>query len=133
MAYANALVKKWQYSRLFRLLANGCGRLAFALAEVVELGAADGTLALDFDFGDARRVEREYALDTLAVAHAADGEFRVDARAALADDDARIYLRAFLVAFHNARVHLHGVADVECRTVCLELFTFYFFDNRHIA
>ena len=66
------------------------------------------------------------------VAYAADGETRVDTRATLTDDDARINLRAFLVAFHNARMHLHGVADVECRTVCLELFTFYFFDNRHI-
>src|SRR5207249_9299876 len=50
------------------------GRLADALTQVVELGAAHIAGALDFDFLDEGRMRREDALDALAVADATHGE-----------------------------------------------------------
>ena len=50
------------------------GRLADAVAQVVQLGPADRAGALHLDLGDLRRVQREDALDALALHDAADRE-----------------------------------------------------------
>ena len=96
------------------------------LAQVGQLGAADGTFAFDFDLVDARRMDGKNALHTFAVADAADGEGFVQAATAAADDHARENLDAFLVAFDNFGVHAHGVADVKFRGVFAKLFRFNF-------
>src|SRR4051794_7504851 len=73
------------------LLATALGdarRLAGAPAQVIELGAADLAAAHDLDRGQARRVEREDALDALAVRDLAQREAGVDAGVAAGDADA---------------------------------------------
>ena len=85
-------------------LLHSRGTFAKAAAEVGELGAADITPAIDLHFVHARRVDRENALDGLAVADAADGEGRVQAVATAADDDAGEDLDALLVALDRKSV-----------------------------
>src|SRR5262249_49072480 len=87
--------------------------LADAIAEEVQLGAADDAGALDLDLGDPRRVERELALDPLPLHDAADGERLTQARAGAGDHHAVEYLDALFLAFENSRVHVHRVADGE--------------------
>src|SRR4051794_8238899 len=53
-------------------------RLAGAAAQVIELGAADAAAAHDLDRGEAGRIEREDALDPLAIRDLAQREARVD-------------------------------------------------------
>jgi hypothetical protein len=104
------------------LLANGGRFLAFAAAEVIELGAARFAFFFHFRLGDARRVHRENALDTFAVADAADGEGFVQAAAFAANHDAGENLHAFLVAFDDAGMDAHAVADIKLRQITLKLF-----------
>src|SRR5215468_10015758 len=54
------------------------GRLAGPAAQVIELGAPNGAPPHHLDCGDARRIERENALDALTVADLAQREVRVD-------------------------------------------------------
>ena len=61
------------------LLLGDAGRLAAQAAQVIELGAADLAAAHDLDRVDHRRVEREHALDALAVGNLADREVLVEA------------------------------------------------------
>ena len=70
------------------------GRLAATAAEIVELGATDLAAADDLDLGDVGRVDRENALDALAVGDLADSEALVDAGAGAANDDAFVGLQA---------------------------------------
>jgi len=79
----------------------------------VELGAADFAFVRDLDLGDTRSVQRENALDSLAVGNFTDGESGVDAAAALGDDETCEDLDALLAALNHPAMHLHGVADVE--------------------
>jgi len=72
-------------------------------------------------------VEREHAFDAFAVADAAHGESLIETAAALAHDNARENLDAFLVAFDDLGVHFHRVADGEFCVVFTKLFRFNFF------
>ncbi len=67
----------------------------------------------DDDLGNAGRVDGELAFDALALHDAADGEHLTRARTAPRDDHAGEDLNAFLVAFENAAVDVHGIADLE--------------------
>src|SRR5947209_18027684 len=107
---------------------RGCF-LALAGAKIVELRPPGPPFLLDFDFGNARRMNGEHALDTFAVGNPADGKGFVQAAAFAADDDAGKNLDAFLVPFHHASVHSNAVADLELRGVCLELFLLNSVDN----
>src|SRR6478609_4900965 len=98
---------------LVTLFLHGHGGLAAAIAEVVEAGAAHFGLLLDLDLLDVRRVDREHALDALAVADAADGEILVDAAALVGDDDAGENLDALLVTFTDLGVHTDAIANLE--------------------
>src|SRR6478609_10688098 len=98
---------------LVTLFLHGHGGLAAAVAEVVEAGAARLGLLLDLDLLDVGRVDREHALDALAVADAADGEVLVDAAAFVGDDDAGENLDALLVTFTDLGVDTDAVTDFE--------------------
>lgn len=89
------------------------------MAQEVQLGAANGPLALDFDFGDPRRVKREHPLDTLAVGNAADGEIGIQSKTLATDHDAGINLDTLFVAFDNACVNFDGVTDLEVSDILL--------------
>src|SRR5690606_9703904 len=67
-------------------------RLARAVAQVVQLGAAHVAAALDFDAGDLRRIQLERTFDGFARGDLADDERRVQATVALGDDDAFVGL-----------------------------------------
>src|SRR5262249_29218046 len=97
------------------------GRLADALAEVVQLRPPNLAGALHLDLGDLRRVQREDALDALALDDAADGEHLAHALVAHADDDALEDLHALLLALEDALVDLHLVADGELGDFLLDV------------
>src|SRR5690606_26833999 len=97
----------------FALLLDLGGALALALAQVVQLRAADLALGEDLDLVDHRAVDREGARDPDAEAELADGEGLADARAVAADDDALEDLDTRAGAFLNAHVHADGVAGTE--------------------
>src|SRR6185503_9065844 len=69
-------------------------RLAAAAAQVIELGAAHLAAAQHLDLGDVGRVDREYALDALAVGDLAHREALVEAAAGAGDDHALVGLQA---------------------------------------
>src|SRR5437899_2738338 len=89
------------------------GRLPAAVAQVIELGAADHAAALDLDGLDHRAHHREQPLDALAEADLAHGEALVDSLAAAGDADALIGLDALALAFLDLHVDAHGVARLE--------------------
>jgi len=80
--------------------------LANALAQVVQLGAADLAAAHHGDVGDVRRVEREHALDALAEGDLADRERGAELLAVLARD-----ADALVVLHPRAGALGHLVAD----------------------
>ena len=90
-------------------------RLAGAIAQVVELGAAHVALALHLDAGDQRRIGLERALDAFAARDLAHDERRVEAAIALGDHDALVGLHALALAFDDAHVDDDGVARREDR------------------
>ncbi|CAD5299137.1 hypothetical protein BOS5A_230890 [Bosea sp. EC-HK365B] len=91
------------------------GRLAAAIAQVIQLGAANLALADDLDRVEVRRIQREDALDALAIGNLADGEALVQPAAIAGDADALIGLNAAALAFLDLDVDLHGVAGLEMR------------------
>ena len=91
------------------------GRLAAAIAQIIELGAPDLAAPHDLDRIDHRRIDREDALDALAVGDLADGEALVEAAAVAGDADALIGLDAGALAFRDLDVDDDGVAGLEIR------------------
>src|SRR4029453_5708076 len=90
-------------------------RLAAQVAQVVELGAAHDALADDLDLPDARAVEREHALHTLAEGDFAHRERGVHAGVLAADAQALIDLQALAVAFLHLDVHAERIAGLKAR------------------
>src|SRR6185437_13871006 len=90
-------------------------RLARQIAQVVQLGAADVTAALDADVAVGGAVGLEHALHTFAVGHLADREGGVEAAVAARDHHALVGLDALAVAFDDLHLHDHGVARLEIR------------------
>jgi hypothetical protein len=133
VAERNLVLKRARHSqsRTIDLILNGRGRFTLAGAEVIEFGATNSTLALYFDLGDARRVDRENPLYTLAVGYTTNGEVLVDASALAANHNAGINLNALLVAFDNAGVDFDCVTDIEWLEVGLELFGFNILNYIH--
>src|SRR4051794_36623226 len=91
------------------------GRLAAAIAQVIELGAADLAAADHLDRIDHRRIEREDALDALAIRDLADREALLQAAAVASDAHALIGLDAGALALDHLDVDDHGVAGLELR------------------
>src|SRR5207253_1501723 len=85
-------------------------RLARALAQVVQLGAAHVAAALHFDGRDQRAVDLESALDAFAAADLAHDEAGVQAAVALGNDDAFVGLHALAAAFDDVDIDDHRVA-----------------------
>src|SRR5579875_412946 len=96
------------------------GRLAGALAQVIELGPAHVSAALHGYLLDARRVHEEHPFDADALENAPDRESLVDAGSGALDDHALIALRALLAPFLDLDEHLDGVANVHLRQVLLD-------------
>jgi len=74
-------------------------------------------------------VQRENALDTLAVGDSAHGECFIKSATFAANHYASEYLDSFLVPFHNASVNAHAVADGKLRRVASLLFFLDGIDN----
>src|SRR3981081_2836636 len=89
--------------------------LAAAAAQIIELGAAHLAAAHDLDRIDHRRIEREHALDALAVGNLAYREALVDAAAGARDAHTLIGLHARALALDHLDVDDHGVARSEIR------------------
>src|SRR5205814_6533788 len=90
------------------LLAHRGRFFAFASPQVMQFGAAGTAFFFHFHFRDAGRMQREHALDSLAVGNPADGEGFVQAAAFSSDDDAGENLNAFFVAFHHPSMDADG-------------------------
>src|SRR5215510_15873547 len=82
-------------------------RLAAASAQIIEFGAAHLAAAHDLDRVDHRRIEREHALDALAIRDLANREVLVEAGTSEADADALVGLDAALLALHHLDVDEH--------------------------
>src|SRR6185437_4838911 len=102
--------------RFRRRVARALGdarRLAGQAAQVIELGAPHLAAAHHLDRRDARRVEREDALDALAVRDLAQGEIRVDPGVLAPDAHALEGLDALALALDDLDADAHGVAGAE--------------------
>src|SRR5262249_43482691 len=95
------------------------GRLAAQAAQIIELGPADLAAADDFDRVDQRRIDREDALDALAIGDLADREAFLKAAAVAADADAFIGLDAFAGAFDHLDIDTNRVARAEIGNAAL--------------
>src|SRR6266436_2651970 len=100
---------------------RGCF-LTFAGTKIIQSGAANASLLLHLDLCNARRVQRENALDTFTVGDAAHGECFIQPAAFAPDDDSGEYLDSFLVSLHNPCMNADAVADLECVRVGFLLF-----------
>src|SRR4051812_28230432 len=111
-----------------RLLADA-SRFARAIAQVIELGAANLAFALHLDRGDERRVSLERALHALAGGNLAHDEGGVEAAVALCDHHALEGLHALSPALDPVDVHEHGVARLEIRDGLAEPLDFFLLDR----
>ena len=99
---------------LLELLFN-LGSLTHAATQIVQLGAANLTVAHNLELRDVRGVYREGFLDAYTVGNTADGNRLVNAGVLLGNDDAFDNLNRLAVAFLNFRVSLNGIADLVLR------------------
>ena len=107
------------------------GSLTHAATQIVQLGAANLTVAPNLELRDVRGVYREGLLDAYTVGNTADGNRLVNAGVLLGNDDAFENLNTLTVAFLDLRVYLYGIADLEFRQVALELLLGQYFDQIH--
>src|SRR5258708_15707516 len=128
----------------FGLIAGGwsafgdAGRLAAAIAQIIELGPAHRAAALDLDGFDHRREHREHTLDAFAEADLAHGEALLQPVTGAGDAHALIGLDALALAFLDADVDPHGVAWLEGRDLLAggdarRFGPFQFLDHVHVA
>jgi len=108
------------------LIFDSGSRFAFARTEIIQLGTANGTLALHLDLRNTGRVDWKNTLDTLTVGNSAHSEVFIDSSALAANHDAGINLDTLLVAFNNAGVDFNRIANIEGLEVGLELLGFDF-------
>jgi hypothetical protein len=113
------------------LIFDSCSGLAFARTEVVELGTANGTLALHLNLRNTGRVDRENALHTLTVRNTTNSEVFINPSSLAANYDTGVNLDTLLVAFHYAGVDFDCIADIEGLEVGLELLGFDFLYDGH--
>src|SRR5262249_33278305 len=105
-----------------RLLSDSACFLALARPQIIQFGATYPALFLYFNPGDARRVDREYPLNSLAVGDSANGKSFVQPAAFPSDDNSTENLNSFLIAFYDARVNVYGIAHAKLGLVLLLLF-----------
>ena len=97
------------------------GSLTNALAQVVQLGAANLTVTDDLDLLDGRSVDGEHLLDADAVGQTTNGEGLLDTAVLLGDNGTLEDLDTLTVTFLNLQVDLDGVTDGDGRNVSLLL------------
>src|ERR1019366_3338453 len=102
------------------LIADARG-LAGQVTQVEETRAPDDAAAHHVDLLDTRRVRQENALDADVEAHLAHREGATGPAPMPLDDDALEHLGALLVAFDDAIVHAHRVADAKLGEVRAKL------------
>src|SRR5258706_5643305 len=90
-------------------------RLAPAAAKLIELAPPHRAAAHDLDRADPRRIEREDALDPLAVGDLAQCEIRVDPGILAGDAHPLESLDALALAFDDADADPHRIAGLERR------------------
>jgi hypothetical protein len=103
----------------------------FLAPEIKEAGTTGATGFIHDDFFDPGRVKGKHALDTFAIADAANGKAFVNATAFAGDDNTGENLDAFLITFFDPGMDLDGVADFEGGDLFFELFSFDFIDEFH--
>ena len=108
-------------------VANSRG-LTGQITKIVEAATAYDALALDLDFVDSRRVEREGSLDTNTVGGFPYGERSAIAALAAANADALEYLNTLFIALHDLGMDSYGVTRSKCREFDSGLFGFDFVD-----
>src|ERR1043166_8631869 len=94
--------------------------LANALAEIVELAAANLAVANHFHLGDARRLHGKSPLHAFIVDNPADGEHRFQAAALSRYHGANEGLDALFGAFNDLHADRHSVADVKLQFILSE-------------
>lgn len=97
------------------------GALADAAAKIMKFGAADFATVDDLNFGNARGMDWENALDAFTVGDFPNGEGSVHAGAAAGDDQAFKNLDTLFAAFHHAAMDFHGITDIERGDVLFQL------------
>src|SRR5262245_23755999 len=97
------------------LALDDASRLAAAAAQIIELGAAHPAAAYHLDRVDQRRMDREDALDALAVGDLAHGEVLVDPTTSAPDAHALIGLHARALALDHLDVDAERVAGTKIR------------------
>src|ERR1700739_436358 len=109
------------FDRPFRA-ADAC-RLAFELAQIIELGAANPSRLQDFDRTDHRGIDGEDSFDTDAKTDAPDRKCCPCCFAASADHNAFKRLQALFFPFRflQPNVHTHGITGAECGDISASL------------
>src|SRR5580704_12640368 len=90
-------------------------RLAGEAAQVIELRPPDRAASHDLYQGDARRIEREDALDPLAIGNLPQREVRVEPGILAGDTHALERLDTLALAFDDLDADAHRVAGLETR------------------
>lgn len=93
--------------------------------------AADFATGADFDLGDTWGVERENALDALAIRNFTDGESFVDAAATLGDHETCEDLDTLFASLNHAAMDLDGITHIRIYDVCFELLLLDFLNDIH--
>ena len=88
-------------------------RLAATVPEVVQLGTAHVTAALDFDAGDQRGVGLERTFHAFAAGDLAHDKAAVQATVTLGDNHAFVSLHALACTFNHVHAHDDGVTRGE--------------------
>ena len=98
------------------------GRLALTITQIVQLGAANFTVADQFNVIHTGRVDRESTFNTNAIGYTANSESFTDAAVAFGNNSAFESLQTFTVAFNNLHPDSDGVTDVDLRQIAADLF-----------
>src|SRR5258708_15435765 len=104
------------------LFANSRRFFAFAAAEIIQSRATGFAFGLDLDLGDARRINRENALDPFAVGNAPHGEHFIQTATLTTDHDSGKDLDSLLISLDHASMHANAVSNFELGGVLLLLF-----------
>jgi len=110
------------------LFLYGSRAFANALAQIGQFSPAHRAFTFHFHFLDSRRMDWKHALDTLAIANAADGEHGIQAVSTPPNHNTREYLDTFLVAFDDLGVDADGITHVEVNWILAVLLGFNFIE-----
>ena len=110
---------------LFDVLFSKTNGLTDAIAEVVQLRAANDGGSKDFDLGDARAVKRELAFDALTGDDTTNRKGLADAGTATRDNVAVEHLNTLFFALENLAVNVDAITDFKLGNVLFFGASFY--------